>query len=205
MEKRGMRVLIACEFSGMVRDAFKSRGHNAWSCDLLPSEREGNHIQDDVLNILDDGWDMMVAFPPCTHLSKAGAHLWKQKQKDGRQQEAFGFIKKLWNAPIKMIALENPVGWLNTNWKKPTQIIEPYQFGDAFKKATCLWLKNLPKLVPTNIVEPKQYWVNSSSNYRKFAKLSKKGLHRNSRDRSRTFKGIAKAMATQWGRGQNEK
>jgi site-specific DNA-cytosine methylase len=197
-----MKILIACEFSGIVRDAFLSKGHNAWSCDLLPSEREGKHIQDDVLKYLDDGWDLAIFFPPCTHLSKAGAHLWKQKQKDGRQQEAFEFIKKLWSAPIEMIALENPIGWLNTNWKKPMQIIEPYQFGDAFKRATCLWLRNLPKLLPTNIVEPKQYWVNASSNYRKTAKIPNKGLHRNPQDRSRTFKGIADAMAQQWGKSK---
>ena len=193
-----MRILIACEFSGIVRNAFKKEGHDAWSCDLLPSEREGKHIQGDVLNILNNNWDVMIAHPPCTHLSKAGAHLWKQKQKDGRQQEAFEFIKKLWDAPIEMIALENPIGWLNTNWKKPTQIIEPYHFGDAFKKATCLWLKNLPKLMPTNIVEPKQYWVNSSSNYRKSAKISNKGICHSAVDRSRTFKGIGDAMSKQW-------
>ncbi len=149
----------------------------------------GQHIQDDVLKYLNHGWDMMIAFPPCTHLSGAGCHLWPEKQRDGRQQ----------NSNIDKICVENPVGWMNTHWQKPSQIIQPHYFGHPFKKRTCLWLKNLPLLQPTNMVTPTGYWVNSSSNYRKTAKLSNKGLHRDPKERSRTFMGIAEAMAKQWG------
>lgn len=194
-----MKILVACEFSGIVRDAFAAQGHDAWSCDLIDTERPGNHIKGDVADILDGGWDLMIAHPPCTHLSKAGAHLWKKKQKDGRQQEAYEFIKILWTAPIERICIENPIGWLNTHWMKPQQIIQPFEYGHPFHKGTCLWLKNLPKLSPTNIVEPTGYWVNASSNYRNGAKMSNKGLHRNPKERSRTFQGIADAMAIQWG------
>jgi len=150
-----MKILIACEFSGPVREAFAARGHDAWSCDLLPSEIPGNHIQDDVLDHL-SGWDMMIAFPPCTHLAVSGARWFPQKIADGRQQASIDFFMELANADIPKIAIENPIGIMSTKWRKPDQIIQPWQFGHGETKATCLWLKNLPKLQPTNIVNGRE-------------------------------------------------
>lgn len=182
-----MRILIACEFSGLVREAFRAKGHDAWSCDLLPSEMPGNHIQGDVLKHL-YGWDMMIAFPPCTHLAVSGARWFKQKTADGRQQEGINFFMKLANADIPKIAIENPIGIMSTVWRKPDQIIQPWQFGHGETKATCLWLKNLPKLQPTDIVagrNPRIHRMAPGSNRAK--------------ERSRTYPGIAAAMADQWG------
>jgi len=198
-----MRVLIACEFSGIVREAFTKKGHDAWSCDILPCEIPGNHIQDDVLNHLNKNWDLLIAHPPCTYLSVAGAG-WINRRPERKQQMviAANFFKKLLDAPIEKICIENPLIYLDAIkiiGKKYNQIIEPYHFGESYKKRTCLWLKNLPELKPTKIVEPHTYWVNSSSNYRKGKKLSNKGIHRSKKERSRTFKGIADAMAEQWG------
>jgi site-specific DNA-cytosine methylase len=181
-----MRVLVACEFSGTVRDAFKLRGHDAWSCDLLPTDKPGNHIQCDVLEILDKGWDLMIAHPPCTHLAVSGARWFHLKQKE--QAEALEFVRKLLNAPIPKIALENPVSIISSNIRKPDQIIHPWQFGHGETKATCLWLKNLPLLKPTNIVsgrEPKVHMMPPSEDRWKL--------------RSMTYQGIADAMASQWG------
>ena len=144
-----MEILIACEFSGIVRDAFNAKGHNAWSCDLLPCEREGNHVQDDVLDILEDGWDLMIAHPPCTHLAVSGARWFKGKEKE--QAEALEFVRALLDAPIPKIALENPVSVISTKIRKPDQIIQPWQFGHGEVKKTCLWLKNLPLLKPTKL------------------------------------------------------
>jgi len=183
-----MKILIACEFSGIVREAFKARGHDTWSCDLLPSERPGNHIQDDVLNHLDGGWDMMIAFPPCTHIAGSGARWFKEKIKNGRQQSGIDFFMKLVNADIPKIAIENPIGIMSTKHRKPDQIIQPWQFGHGETKATCLWLKGLPKLTPTNIV------------IRREARIHKMPPSKDRwKNRSRTFSGIADAMANQWG------
>jgi site-specific DNA-cytosine methylase len=177
-----MNVLIACEFSGIVREAFKAHGHNAWSCDLLPTEIPGNHIQGNVL----DGWDLMIAHPPCTHLAVSGARWFKHKQKE--QAEALKFVYMLVAAPISKICIENPVSILSTEVRKPEQIIQPWQFGHGETKATCLWLKNLPLLLPTNIVEGRE------------AKIHKMSPGPNRwKERSRTYNGIAQAMAAQWG------
>lgn len=149
-----MRILIACEFSGKVREAFRKKGHDVWSCDLLPSDDNSPyHIQGDVVPLLNQGWDMMIAHPPCTHLAVSGARWFKDKQKE--QAEALEFIRTLLNAPIEKIALENPVSIISTRIRKPDQVIQPWMFGHDASKKTCLWLKNLPKLVPTKIIEKK--------------------------------------------------
>jgi site-specific DNA-cytosine methylase len=189
-----MRVLIACEFSGIVRDAYRARGHDAWSCDLLPSERPGPHLQCDVKDAIYSGdywhhaqWDLMIAFPPCTHLAVSGARWFKDKLPE--QESAILFVQNLMEAyPCKRIAIENPIGILSTRIRKPDQIIQPWQFGHGETKATCLWLKNLPKLVPTNIVEGRHARVHREP----------PGPDR-WKARSRTLQGIAAAMADQWG------
>jgi len=204
-----MRVLIACEFSGIVREAFKVKGHDAWSCDFLPTEIPGQHIQDDVLTVLECDWDLMIAHPPCTYLSNAGIR-WFNEQKYGDKaiqrkilrEEALVFVNTLFNAPIPKIAIENPAGYLNSHLSKPTQTIQPFQFGDCESKRTCLWLKNLPPLIPTDVVTPKVYGY--------FKRGKKKGQPiygtqylKFSEDRGKirsvTFQGIANAMADQWG------
>lgn len=192
-----MRVLVACEFSGLVRDAFIAHGHDALSCDLLPSERPGPHFQGDVLELLDQSWDLMVAFPPCTHLCASGARWWKEKREDGRQQAAVEFVRKLWAAPILRAAIENPVGLLSRVTGKPTQIIQPWQFGHPDLKATCLWLRGLAPLVPTNVVEPGFKIDGKGRRSSRIHRMSA-GPER-ARERSRTFSGIAEAMAEQWG------
>lgn len=181
-----MRVLVACEFSGIVRDAFLNRGHHAMSCDLLPTESPGPHYQGDVRKVLNDGWDLMIAHPPCTYLAVSGARWFKQRQHE--QAEALDFVKLLLNAPIPRIALENPVSVISTRIRRPDQIIQPWMFGHPETKATCLWLKNLPSLKPTNIVEGREgrVWKETPSPDRW-------------KNRSRTLKGIAEAMADQWG------
>lgn len=182
-----LRVLIACEFSGVVRRAFRAAGHDAWSCDFLPAEDyQWHHKQGDVREWLDDGWDLMIAHPPCTHLAVSGARWFIDKAIE--QTSAIGFVKALLDAPIERIALENPVGVLSTRVRKPDQIIQPWQFGHGETKATCLWLKNLPKLVPTKIVEGRTPRVHHAS----------PGPDR-WKERSRTLPGIAAAMAEQWG------
>ncbi len=184
-----MRVLIACEYSGRVRDAFRSLGHDAVSCDLLPTDVPGPHYQGDVLNIIHDEWDLMIAHPPCTHLAVSGARHFAAKRADGRQQEAIEFFLSLARAPIPRIAIENPVCIMSSIWRKPDQTIQPWQIGHGETKATCLWLKNLPHLVPTNIVdgrEPRIHRMPPSDDRWKL--------------RSETYLGIAKAMAEQWGR-----
>ena len=181
-----MRVLIACEYSGTVRDAFAARGHDAWSCDLLPTERLGNHIHGDVLQHLHRNWDLMIAHPPCTHLAVSGARWFKDKQIE--QAEALDFVHRLMDAPIPRIALENPISIISSRIRKPDQIIQPWQFGHGETKATCLWLKNLPKLLPTNIVEGREARIHKMP----------PGPDR-WKERSRTFEGIAQAMAEQWG------
>lgn len=194
-----MRVLVACEFSGTVRDAFIARGHEAISCDLLPTEKEGPHYQGDVRDILYDGWDLMIAHPPCTYLSVAGLH-WNNKRIERQQktEEALEFVKLLLDAPINKIALENPVGAIGTKIRKSDQIINPYQFGHIERKRTCLWLKNLPKLIPTNPVEPEKGWRDSSGKVRYFVDSLTPSEDR-WKIRSKTFSGVAEAMADQWG------
>lgn len=203
-----MRVLVACEFSGIVRRAFRRRGHDAWSCDLLPAEDGGEHYTQDVLMILDQDWDLIIAHPPCTHLSSSGARYFKEKQADGRQQQAIEFFERFTTAPAPRIAIENPVGIMSTKYRKPDQIIQPWQFGHAETKATCLWLFGLKKLEPTKIVEPDYMRKKDGTYY-----TDKKGkrysrIHFMSgrlkaderwKARSRTYEGIADAMAEQWG------
>jgi site-specific DNA-cytosine methylase len=181
-----VRVLVACEFSGIVRDAFTDAGHFAMSCDLLPTERVGNHYRGDVLAILDQDWDLMIAHPPCTHLAVSGARWFKDKQTE--QAEAIAFVRTLLDAPIPRIALENPVSIISSRIRKPDQVIQPWQFGHGEVKATCLWLKNLPRLTPTNIVDGREARVHKMA----------PGPNRWA-ERSRTLQGIADAMADQWG------
>jgi len=182
-----LNVLVACEFSGIVREAFRKRGHNAWSCDLLLTEISSPyHIQDDVLNNLDENWDLMIAHPDCTHLAVSGARWFKNKIEE--QRGAIEFFMKLVNAPISKICVENPVSIMSTVYRKPDQIIQPWMFGHGETKATCLWLKNLPKLQPTKIVDgrvPRVHHEPPSPDRWK--------------NRSRTYQGIAEAMANQWG------
>ena len=205
-----MKVLIACEFSGIVRDAFIAKGHDAVSCDLLPTERPGPHIQGDVLEILDQGWDLMIAHPPCTHLCVSGARWWKAKQEDGRQQKAIEFFLRFMDAPIEKIAAENPVGILTKAYRKPDQYIQPFWFGDSVQKKTGLWLKNLPQLQKTNVVDRGMIYVDPRGNKHggEHTLRGKKAysplmlLPRNEKRwmiRSRTFPGIGAAMADQWG------
>lgn len=181
-----MKVLVACEYSGRVRDAFIARGHDALSVDLLPTDEPGPHHQGDVRDVLGAGWDLMVAFPPCTHLAVSGARWFPQKQAE--QAEALRFVRLLLDAPIPRIALENPVSIISTRIRKPDQTIQPWQYGHGEVKRTCLWLKNLPLLTPTNVVagrEPRVHRLPPGPDRWK--------------ERSRTFPGIADAMATQWG------
>lgn len=182
-----MRILIACEFSGIVREAFTLAGQDAWSCDLLDTEIPGQHIKGNVLEILSDNWDMMIAHPPCTRLAVSGARWFKFYRKE--QEEALDFVRMLLNAPIPRIALENPISVISSRIRKPDQIIQPWQFGHGEVKATCLWLKNLPCLVPTNLVSGRYPRVH----------LASPGPER-WKERSRTLTGIADAMATQWGK-----
>jgi site-specific DNA-cytosine methylase len=187
-----MRVLVACEFSGVVREAFRARGHDAWSCDLLAAEDESEfHYQEDLVDCLfgEDNhgyWDLIIAHPPCTHLASSGARWFSGKEDE--QKDAIGFVKLIGESHTLRIAIENPIGVLSTKWRKPDQIIQPWQFGHGETKATCLWLKNLPKLVPTKIVEgriPRVHYASPGPDRWK--------------ERSRTLPGIADAMAQQWG------
>lgn len=183
-----MKVLIACEYSGRVRDAFIRAGHDAMSCDLLPTDSPGPHYQGDVLGIIGDGWDMMIAHPPCTHLAVSGARHFAAKRADGRQQAALQFVAALLAAPIPRIALENPISIISSAIRKPDQIIQPWQFGHGETKATCLWLKGLPSLKPTNIVAGR-----SDRIHRLPPSFDRWKI------RSTTYQGIADAMAEQWG------
>lgn len=182
-----MKVLIACEFSGIVREEFNKRGHDCYSCDFLPTEIPSKkHLQCNVLEVLNQEWDLMIAHPPCTHLAVSGARWFKDKHKE--QHEALEFVQLLLNAPIHKIALENPVSIISTKIRKPDQIIQPWQFGHGETKKTCLWLKNLPKLKPTNIV---------TGRYNRIHKMPPSPDR--GRLRSITYQGIAAAMAEQWG------
>jgi len=182
-----MKILIACEYSGVVREAFRKKGHDVWSCDLLPSDDNSEfHIQNNVLEIINEGWDMMIAHPPCTHLAVSGARWFKEKEKE--QKEALEFVRMLLDAPINKIALENPISIISSRIHKPDQIIQPWMFGHGETKATCLWLKNLPKLVPTNMVSGREHRIHNMPPSKNRWK-----------ERSRTFQGVADAMAEQWG------
>ncbi len=190
-----MKVLIAWEESQLVVTAFRKLGHEAYSCDIEPCSGEHPewHFQQDVIPLLKENWDMIIAFPSCTHLACSGAKHFKQKMKDGRQQQGIDFFMKFTNLKCEHVAIENPVGIMSTKWRKPDQIVQPYEFGDPYRKKTCLWLKNLPKLIPTNIVEPKLITYSGNKTFSldyRWAKASK---------RSKTYKGIAEAMANQWG------
>jgi len=184
-----MRVLVACEYSGRVRDAFRSHGHDAWSCDLLECEADPRwHYQCPVEELLHDGWDLMVAHPPCTHLAVSGSRHFSRKIADGSQAAALDFVRLLMEAPIKRWAIENPVSVISSAIRKPDQIIQPWEYGHGEVKATCLWLKNLPKLTPTNCVEGREERVH----------LMPPGPNR-WKERSRTYEGVAAAMGEQWG------
>lgn len=181
-----MKVLVACEFSGVVREAFKAKGHDAWSCDILPTEIQGQHFQCDIFEILGNGWDLMIAHPPCTHLAVSGARWFKNKLRD--QADALDFVQRLLDAPVPKIALENPISIISSRIRKPDQIVQPWMFGHGETKATCLWLKNLPVLTPTNIVDGRngRVWKEPPGPERW-------------KNRSRTYTGFAAAMADQWG------
>lgn len=193
-----MKVLVKCEFSGIVRDAFAAQGHEAWSCDLLPTERAGNHLQCDVLTILEQGWDLMVAHPPCTYLCNSGVRWLKGNPERVRQRKAaIDFVLALWAAPIDKVAIENPIGCLSTVWRKPEQIIQPWMFGHGETKGTCLWLKNLPLLQATH--RKLDLFCEEEPIYRE-PRIHYMAPGRNrAKERSRTYEGIARAMAEQWG------
>jgi site-specific DNA-cytosine methylase len=181
-----MRVLIACEFSGVVREAFKKHGHDAWSCDVVESEIPGNHLKCDVLDVIHDNWDMMIAHPPCTHLAVSGARWFKDKQHE--QEQALEFVRRLMTCCIPKICIENPVSVISTHIRQPDQIIQPWMFGHGETKKTCLWLKGLDKLLPTNIVPGRESRIHNMA-----------PSPDRSKNRSRTYQGIANAMAEQWG------
>jgi site-specific DNA-cytosine methylase len=213
-----MKILIACEESDTVRSRFEKLGFDAWSCDLQPNRNpNAKHYQKDIFEVINLGWDAMIAFPPCTHLSLAGTRYWKQKQKDGRQQDAIDFFMAIVAAPIKYIAIENPLGIMSKAYRKPDQIIQPYYFGDPFQKSTCLWLKNLPLLYhnPTpNLFDPIVthtskgeflYWIDKKTGKQKrnpmwlYKAFRENKPGERSKIRSKTFDGIAEAMSSQWG------
>jgi site-specific DNA-cytosine methylase len=196
-----MKVLIACEFTGLIREAFKQKGHDAWSCDLLDSEIPGQHFRQDIFNKngkwnLPTDFDLMIAHPPCTHLAVCGAKWFHEKELE--QRKAIWFFMALWNAPVPKICLENPIGIMSTNFRKPDQIIQPWQFGDEATKSTCLWLKNLSPLFPTRIVSKGKMSIFKSGKKMPEWYNLPPGPER-SKIRSKTFPGIAKAMAEQWG------
>jgi len=211
-----MRILIACEESDEVRGRFEKLGFDAWSCDIQPNRNpNAKHYQCNIFDIINDNWDAMIAFPPCTHLAVSGAAWFEQKRKDGRQQQGIDFFMAMVNAPIKHIAIENPIGIMSKIYKPPTQIIQPYYFGDKAQKSTCLWLKNLPKLYHNSSINLFDDLVTHSGKGEMIEFISKKGVKKRqpkwyadalklnaderSKVRSKTFPGIAEAMAEQWG------
>ena len=196
-----MKVLVACEFSGTVRDAFAKLGHDAWSCDLEASESIGNHYHGDVFDIINDGWDLMIAHPPCTHLAVSGARHFAKKILDGRQKQGIDFFMALANSNIPKYAIENPIGIMSSKWKKPNQIIQPWEYGHKTTKATCLWLKDLPLLKPTNIVDKGEVVTFASGKRMSkwFYESSRLPPKEREKMRNKTFQGIADAMAAQWG------
>jgi len=196
-----MKILIACEYSGTVRDAFIAKGHEAMSCDLLPTDVVGPHYQGDVMDIINDGWDLMIAHPPCTYLSVSGMHWTTRGLRDPKlTEDALDFVKQLMDSPINRICIENPVSIISSRLKKPDQSVNPYHFGHDASKKTCLWLKNLPLLTPTDFIEPriingKKRWGNQTDSGQNKLPPSKDRW----KIRSATYQGIANAMATQWG------
>jgi len=203
-----MKILVACEESQAVTKHLRKLGHEAFSCDILDCSggHPEWHFKEDVFKVIQKDWDMMIAFPPCTHLATSGARHFAKKIADGRQQQGIDFFMELINAPIERIAVENPIGIMSTKYRKPDQIIQPWQFGDKAQKSTCLWLKNLPKLVPTDVVDKGEFFEFTSKKgvkkkmamwYYK-ALLEAKTPEQRSTLRSKTFEGIAHAMATQW-------
>jgi hypothetical protein len=201
--RQAKRMLACCEKSGRVREAFARRGWDAWSCDFQPSDIPGQHIQDDCLNHLRDGWDLMIAFPPCTYLCTSGARWLYDPRFPTRmadREKAVEFVLTLWNSGIPQISLENPIGHLSRVLGKPTQIIQPYWFGEDASKATCLWLKNLSPLRPTNMIKPSTVSVDGGKTWNKwFFETSRGRGAQRSNTRSLTFQGVADAMAEQWG------
>jgi site-specific DNA-cytosine methylase len=189
-------ILVACEVSGIVRDAFIRRGHNAVSVDISPSDSAfGPHIQGDALEAIHShNWDMLIAFPPCQHLSVSGARYWADKARDGRQQAALDFVKQIMNAPVNKICIENPVGKISTAIRRPDQIIQPWWFGEDASKKTCLWLTNLPPLMATNIIKKDRYANQTPSGQNKLGPSPDRA-----KKRAMTYVGVAEAMATQWG------
>lgn len=201
-----MKVLVACEYSGKVRDAFIAKGHQAISCDLLPTDALGPHYQGDVFDIINDGFDLMVAHPPCTYLSVSGMHWTTRGRRDPKlTEDALAFVQLLMNAPIKHIAIENPISVISTRIRKPDQVIQPWQFGHDASKKTCLWLKNLPLLEPTQIIEGrivngKKRWGNQTDSGQNRLGPSDDRW----KIRSETYPGIAQAIAEQWGKESNQ-
>ena len=207
-----LKVMVACEYSGRVRDACIDRGHDAWSCDLLPSEGVHNsqHLQCDLAEVLTDDWNMVISFPPCTHLASSGARWFAEKRADGRQQQGIDFFMSLvdWHRRTgKCLAIENPVGIMSSEYRKPDQIIQPWQFGHAETKATCLWLHGLPPLQPTGVVKPDYMRRPDGSYYRdkkgkRYSRIHFMSGRMSSEERSKwrslTYEGIAEAMADQW-------
>jgi len=201
-----VRILIACEESGTVRDAFIKRGHDAVSCDIIPTSSPGPHIQGNVLEIINDGWDMMIAFPPCTYLTYAATRHWNNPGREEKRTAAMDFFMAMINADIGKICVENPVGYPNTIYRKPNQIVHPYYFGEPYQKRTCFWLKNLKPLdySSTLIEKPKPMYICKGKKcYGKAIGWTEgiRGMNaeERSRARSKTFQGIADAMAEQWG------
>jgi len=195
-----MKILIACEYSGIVRDAFRAKGHDAYSCDIIPTDSKPRyHIQKDVLEVLDDNWDMMIAHPPCTYLSRAGARWWKCPERQKLADKAAELVFALRDADIEKIAIENPIGQLNRRWRYPDQTIQPWQHGHPYSKATCLWLKNLPLLVPTNVIEEYAPFLPSNTGGKRKGEKWHAGKSSNAKDRAKFFSGVANAMADQWG------
>lgn len=193
-----MAVLLACEESQTVCKAFRDKGIEAYSCDIEPCSggHPEWHLQEDVIPLLKQDWDMIIAFPPCTHLAGSGARWFPQKRKDGRQKQGIDFFMEFANCSCDKVAIDNPVGIMSTEYRKPDQIIQPWQFGDSYSKKTCLWLNGLPKLVPTNVVDKGEFVIHGGKKIPKW--YSNAGGNR-SKTRSKTFPGIAKAMAEQWG------
>lgn len=202
-----MRVLVACEFSGTVRDAFTKLGHDAWSCDIVPSDTPGNHFQCDLFEIIDNNWDLIIAHPPCTYLTVTGNKWFKPEYKErfpNREKDriqAIEFFTKIYNCNIPKICIENPIGIMSTVLKKPDQIVHPWQFGHSASKSTCLWLKGLPELIPTNIVSKGEFITYKSGKRMSkwYADAAKLSPTERAKVRNKTFQGIADAMANQWG------
>jgi len=198
IDKNKIKILIACEYSGTVRKEFRRLGFDAWSCDILDSEDNSkHHIKDDVLKHIDNGWDLIIAHPPCTHLAVSGARHFKEKIKDGRQQQGIDFFMNIVDADCPRIIIENPICIMSTKYRKPDQIIQPWQFGDKFQKTTCLWIKGMPGLKHTKIVSKGEFITFPSGKRMSKWYSNKSGQ---GKLRSKTFPGIAKAMAEQWGK-----